>query len=496
VKKILTASQTREADTFTILHEPIPSIELMERASLAFLKAFNSYANQVQKIYVVAGPGNNGGDGFAIARLLVEQGADITVLMTKTEKRSPDAQVNLDRLGFEPLIWSEEIDLSTADIIIDALFGSGLDRPLVGEYAQMVKSINESSAKVVAVDVPSGLMVDTVAIVPSIVKADLTITFQRPKLSFFFPQSGAHCGQVVVVDIGLDENFIESESSNYYILEASDVQLPKREKFAHKGRYGHVQVFAGSKGKMGAAVLCTQAVMRVGTGLVTTHVPTRGELVLQTCIPEAMITLDEHADFISSGRVMEKTNVLCLGPGLGVHPATLKWMTQLLLDCQLPMLIDADAINLIAQDHALLDSLAGKAILTPHLGELERLIGPFQNGLEALEKTKYFAKCYDVVMLIKGAYSAVVLPNGEVIFNQTGNPGMATAGSGDVLSGMVAGFLAQSFNRKEALLRAVYYHGLAGDLATKSLGESSIMASDLLKFIPIALCNVENSNNI
>jgi hydroxyethylthiazole kinase-like uncharacterized protein yjeF len=496
VKKILTAAQTREADAFTIVHEPISSIELMERASLAFLKAFDSYANKDQKVYVVVGPGNNGGDGLAIARLLAEKGTDVTVVVAKTEKRSPDAQVNLNRLGFEPLIWSEDIDLSKTDIIIDALFGSGLDRPLSGNYVQMIQSINKSQAKVVAVDVPSGLMVDTAVVNPSVVKADLTITFQRPKLSFFFPQSGTHCGQVVVVDIGLDENFIESQSTNYYVLEASDVRLSKREKFGHKGQYGHVQVFAGSKGKMGAAVLCAQAVMRVGAGLVTAHVPKRGEVILQTCIPEAMITLDEHADFVSTGGVMEKANVLCIGPGLGLSPATLKWMSQLLVDCQLPLLIDADAINLIAQDHTLLDSLAGKAIMTPHLGELERLIGPFQNGLEALEKTKRFASRYDVVMLIKGAHSAVVLPNGEVIFNQTGNPGIATAGSGDVLSGMVAGFLAQGVNRKDALLRAIYYHGLAGDFAAKGLGEPSIMASDLLKYIPIALCNVENSNNI
>jgi len=490
MKKVLTAAQLKATDEFTIDHEPIKSIDLMERASQCFVQSFMELFPNKCAVLVLVGPGNNGGDGLAIGRLLHMQGYAIQVASLPDMNFSKDVQVNRARLGFPMKSLNEYESFESFDVIIDALFGSGLSRPIEGQYKIVIESVNAANKTVVAVDLPSGLIPDRVQEGAAIIRATHTLTFQSPKLTFLIPETGGYCGEVQVLDIGLDLGFIERLACHYYVIEASDVQLAARKKFAHKGRFGHVQLFAGSKGKMGAAVLCTKAALLSGAGLATTHIPARGESIVQISVPEAMVVLDDHQDIITNGQLLPKTNAICIGPGIGKDRQTTAWLHTFLAEANLPMVLDADALHILASHQELLSLVAGKAILTPHLGELERLLGPTKNGIERLEGSLALAAAYDLIILIKGAHSSVVTPAGDVYFNSTGNAGMAKGGSGDVLAGLIAGFLAQGFSREEATIKAVYLHGAAGDSAKKDLGEYSIMASDLLERIPQAICNV------
>lgn len=490
MKKILSAEQTRAADAFTIANEPITSVELMERAAHCFVEAFVQLYDNQASVCVVVGKGNNGGDGLAIARMLNEKGVTVSVKLKALDGLSADANVNLQRLYIEPQLLEKPYDFNNADVIIDALFDSGLNRPLSGEFAALVTAMNQSGKPIVSVDIPSGLMADNISLDSTIVEARQTLTFQRPKLTFLFPESGGYCGDLEVLDIGLDEDFIEAQETPYFMLDKSDISIPSRKKFDHKGKFGHAQFFVGSKGKMGAAVLSTTAALRVGAGLVTAHIPSRGEEILQTAVPEAMVTLDQDQDIVSSGELLPKTNAICIGPGIGTAEKTKVWLSRFLANIDMPVILDADAINIIAADQVLLNAIRGKAILTPHLGELERLIGPTKNGLDRLQKVVDLASAYNVVFIVKGAYTAVVAPSGQVFFNSTGNPGMATAGSGDVLAGVIVGLLAQGLSLVDSAKTSVYIHGSAGDKAKKALGEPSIVASDLLQYLPKTITNV------
>lgn len=489
MRKILTASQLQATDEYTITHEPITSIDLMERASQCFVREFLELFPRPCNILVLVGPGNNGGDGLAIARLLLEKGYAVEVGSVAGNSLSKDAQVNERRLNLPIRSLAKGALLSAYEVIIDALFGSGLSRPVEGAYKDLIDGVNASNQSVVAVDLPSGLMADQVIEDTAVVRANYTLTFQCPKLTFLIPETGKFCGDVRVLDIGLAQEFIERIPSQYFFIEREDVLLPARDKFAHKGRYGHVQVVAGSKGKMGAAVLCTRAALLAGVGLATAHIPARGESIMQIAVPEAMVSLDDSADVVTSGVVLPSINALCIGPGLGKDERTVQWLCRFLEKNSQPLVLDADALNILSEHHELFDFIAGKAILTPHLGELARLIGPTANGLERIEKSLLLAAKHDVVVVIKGAHSSVIAPDGNVYFNSTGNPGMAKGGSGDVLAGLIAGFLAQGFSRESATRQAVYYHGAAGDHAKKALGEHSIMASDLLHSLPQVICN-------
>lgn len=490
MKKIVTSEQMRAADAQAITNEPVESIDLMERASSRFVTAFCELFDLSVKVLILAGPGNNGGDGLAIARLLNSKGFHVKVGMSSTSNLSADCEENLKRLSLPLDKISGSTINSNFDVLIDALFGSGLNRPLEGEFREIVELVNKSDVPVVSVDIPSGLMSDQVDLSAVCVQANYTLTFQRPKLTFFIPEIGKYCGEVTVLDIGLDESFIDALPSGFYLVEEVDVQIRPRDKFAHKGVYGHAQIFAGSQGKMGAAVLCANAALRSGVGLCTVHIPSRGEEILQSSLPEAMALLDLNEDYITSGEVLPKASAICVGPGIGTEKATSDWLSNFLSKNEKPLILDADALNIISQDQALLDLIHGRAILTPHLGELERLIGPSTHGLERIEKVKRLAEKHDLVILIKGAHSAIVSPNGDVYFNPTGNSGMATAGSGDVLSGIIVSFLAQGLSRRDALISAVYLHGSAGDIAKDAFGEVSLMASDLLKLLPKAISNV------
>lgn len=499
MKKIISVEQVRAADRYTIVNEPIASIELMERAAVAFVESFVSLAPSKYSIHVICGTGNNGGDGLAVARLLSKVNYHVTTsLIQFTNQLSPDCLINLNRLDNVKRVQNVGDLIIQEDIIIDAIFGSGLSRPVTGFGAEVIDKVNNASAKVVSIDLPSGLFSDVTDFTGAIIHADHTIAFQQPKLSFLIPESGAYVGDFSIVDIGLDEEFIASQPSNYFLLEEADVQalLPERKKFQHKGDFGRVQVFSGSFGKMGAAFLCGKAVLRVGAGLLTLHIPKCGYEILQSSLPEAMVTVDEHETEISSGKILENTDLVCVGPGLGTSEPTVDWFKKLLKGNDKPMVLDADAMNILALHPELMENVPEKSVLTPHVGEFTRLFGRSKDGLVRIEKLKEVASSRKWVIVLKGANSAIGLPNGDVVFNTTGNVGMATAGSGDVLAGIITGLLAQGMTSEDAALAGVFLHGSAGDLAEKKVGKMSLMASDLLNELPGAIINASQMSFI
>ncbi|WP_420385651.1 NAD(P)H-hydrate dehydratase [Roseivirga sp.] len=491
MQKILSAKQIREADLYTIKNEPISSIDLMERAAQAFADRFVQIVSKQKSVFVVCGVGNNGGDGLAITRLLRETGYQVDCLLIRYGSLSDDCQINLNRLdGKVKEVQPRGLVIDACDVIIDALFGSGLNRPVEGDLSEVIRQINSAPCQVVSVDIPSGLFADEVNLSGAIIRADYTITFQLPKLSFLIPETGKYAGYWWNEDIGLNKEFISNQESNYYLMDRSVKDfLPHRGRFQHKGDFGRVQVFAGSLGKMGAAVLCATAVMKSGAGLLTVHIPECGMTIMQTALPEAMVTLDRSYGHLSSGELMENTDVVCIGPGIGQHDDTRRTLLNILHDNPKRLVIDADGLNILAQHSELMDLLPEGTVLTPHVGEFERLFGEKENGLERIRLAQHVAFKRKWVIVLKGANTAVITPKAEVYFNTTGNPGMATAGSGDVLAGVITGLLAQGLSPVDAALLGVYIHGEAGDIAEKTIGETSLMASDLLNFIHETFCN-------
>lgn len=496
MRKILSAQQTREADQHTISHEPISSLDLMERASRAFVSRFVALVKPDLKVTIVCGPGNNGGDGLAIARMLKEEGYQVQCYLLEFSNRlSVDCEANLNQLeGVLPVerINSKEQFTLTKGVVIDAVFGSGLNRPVNGFPAEVINIINESKLPVVAVDIPSGLFADEVELTGAIVKARLTITFELPKLTFLIPETGGFVGEWEAVDIGLDQEFLQSQESGFQLIEQSFVAqlMPERPKFGHKGVFGRVQMVAGSLGKMGAALLCGEACLKSGAGLLTLHVPAVGLNVVQTGLKEAMATVDDCEEYVSDVPLMESANVICAGPGLGTHKETAKAMKDLLRASSQPMVLDADALNIIAANPGLMKHVPKGSVLTPHVGEFERIFEKHAHGLGRIETMRKESVTNGLILVLKGAHTAVSSPDGQVYFNTTGNAGMATAGSGDVLAGVITGLMAQGLNGRDAAVAGVFLHGMAGDLAKNKVGKTSLVASNLLSELPEALNNV------
>ncbi len=496
MRKIINAEQTRAADAYTIKNEPVSSIDLMERASQAFVTQLIHDLSLDHSILVVCSTGNNGGDGLAITRLLLNKGCQVKSFFIRFSKKlSPDCQSNLNRLEeseVREITDVRSLDLMGFDIVIDAIFGSGLNRSVTGLAAKVISKINDSGIPIVSVDIPSGLMTDEIALEGPIIQADKTITFQRPKLTFMLPETGSYVNQWHAVDIGLDESFINSQQSDFYYQEQEDVHqlCPSRNKFQHKGDFGRVQVFAGSIGKIGAAFLCAKAVLRVGAGLLTVHVPKIGNEILQTSLPEAMLTLDSEEQVITDGKLLGNTDVVCIGPGLGQDEQTKFWLSQVLRNSVCPLVLDADALNLIAKMPSGYKCIPEGSVITPHVGEFQRLFGEHKTSLHRLETLKKVCTAQKLVVVLKGAHSAIGLPTGEIVFNSTGNVGMSTAGSGDVLSGIITGLIAQGLSSGDAARLGVWLHGNAGDLAKIKYGEMSLMASDLLNELPNAINKV------
>lgn len=502
IRKIFSVEQIRKADLFTIEQEPIPSIDLMERAARECFIWLKNKAKKEQEFVIFAGPGNNGGDGLAVARMLAEEGIKTKLFILNISNRFSDDfivnKVRLEEQAKVELIEWEELPkdfpvFSEKAIIIDAIFGSGLSKPIEGWIAKLMKKINVLANIKVAIDIPSGLFADKMSESKNpIFFADYTLSFQFPKFSFLIPENEIYVGKWEILDIGLSNEYIaQTATSNYYLTHSFISSLWKpRAKFSHKGSFGHTLIVAGDDSKMGAAVLCSKAAIKSGSGLVSLHHPKNAKGILPIAIPEVMSSIDENEECFGSVPDLTRFNSLAVGPGLGTRQQTARALKLLIQEWNNPMVIDADAINILAENKTWLHFLPPQSILTPHLKELDRLLGKSNDSFQRIEKAKIFARKHKIFIIIKGAHTSIVSPNGNVYFNSTGNPGMATGGSGDVLSGMLAGLLAQNYSSLNASLLAVYLHGLAGDFAAEDLGFESLIAGDIITYLPKAFKSI------
>lgn len=484
--KFFETSQIRRIDQYTIKHEPIASIDLMERAAETLFRYFIKRFDIQTNFYVFAGPGNNGGDALALSRKLLEYGYNVFTYYFGFAKLSKDCSVNLQRLKelFPDYVSSIEADLSNVNlktdaVIVDGLFGSGLTRPAEGIYADTIRLINQANNYVVAIDIPSGLNGEenTDASSAVLVKADLTLSLHFPKLAFFFPENNVYVKEWLVLAIGLHPDIIQHTESKYNYLVKSDISnlLKQRNKFSHKGNFGQVFIFGGKKGMGGAAVLNAKASLRSGAGLVSVYSNKSNRIVIQTSVPEAI--------FESKSKKAPDTakyNAFALGSGIGKSANTVNIFEHLLENIKSNCVIDADGLNILSANTYLLDKLPENSILTPHPKEFERLFGESKNTFERMQKALKISKELKIYIVLKGAYTLISCPDGNAYFNTSGNPGMATAGSGDVLTGIIAGLLSQKYAPKEAAIVGVYLHGLAGDCALSNNSVESLTAGDIV----------------
>ena len=494
--KIFTTAQIHELDKYTIEHDPIASLDLMERAARALTQVVVQEWTVATPIVIFAGPGNNGGDALAMARMLSEQNYQVSVyLFNISGHLSADCAANKQRLLDTKLAKnfvevSTEFDppvLDSNTLVIDGLFGSGLNKPLAGGFASLVKYINASPSKVVSIDVPSGLMTEDNAynVRANIIRANMTLTLQHPKLSFLFPENQQFVGQLRVLDIKLSKEGIEKIEASFTMIEESDVRerLLTRSPFAHKGQMGTALMIAGCYGMAGAAVLATKACLRAGVGKVVVNSPRRNIPILQTAIPEAVVRSGSEETIFAETIDTDDYQAMGIGPGLGQSEQTAIALIAQLRRTQCPIVADADAINILANHRAWLQQLPKEIILTPHPKELDRLEGHSADTYERITKACNLAERLKGYVILKGHHTAICCPDGHVMFNTTGNAGMATAGSGDVLTGILTGLLARGYKPQDACIVGVYLHGLAGDLAAKEIGEESLIAGDIIQYI-------------
>lgn len=482
--KILSTEKIRQADQYTIQNEPIPSVDLMERAATQVFQWLITHINKECKIKIFCGMGNNGGDGLVVARLLFNEGFVSQVFMVRySEKMSHDCEVNYLRLQQETQVMVRDIRsekdwpvFSEGDIIIDALFGSGLNRAIEGLTAELINHLNQQKAIRIAIDIASGLFADSPSPAAAIFKPDYTLTFQMPKLAFMMPENDPYVGQLEVLDIQLHPKFLLEVDTNNFLVNKEIIKpiIHHRTKYSHKGTYGHALLVAGSEGKTGAAILGAKSCLRTGVGLLSVKLPRSAWTPLQASLPEAMIHVDDQ---------LEAFNAIGVGPGLGKDDDAQRMVRHLIQDTLVPLVMDADALNILAENKTWLSFLPPKTILTPHPKEFERLFGKTSDSFERLELLRKMAVKYNIIIVLKGANTATAMPNGTIFFNSTGNPGMATAGSGDVLTGVILSLLAQRYSPEEAAVLGVYLHGLAGDLAAKEVGPEALIASDITEHI-------------
>jgi hydroxyethylthiazole kinase-like uncharacterized protein yjeF len=498
--KILSAKQIREADQYTIEHEPITSVELMERAATACFKWIVHHFDDNTSFKVFCGTGNNGGDGLAIARMLHNSEYNVSAFIIRSGiSASDDFKTNetrlltLDKVNVTDVTSIKQLpEISKEDdVVIDALFGTGLNKPVKDLAADVINYLNNSEAEIISIDIPSGLFADQTSgnSANQIIKAAYTLSFQVYKLAFFFAENAAYVGEVIILPIGINEKFISSCASNYELLEEKSIKriLKKRKSFSHKGNYGHAAIIAGSYGKMGAAVLASNACLRTGAGLLTVIIPSCGNNIMQTSLPEAMVLCDENEKFISFSFKTDSFNVIGIGPGIGTANETVNALKQIIQNFRKPMVFDADAINIISETKTWMDFIPSESIFTPHPKEFERLVGISTDHFERNKMQIEFSKRYNVFVILKGRYTCITCPDGMCYFNPTGNPGMAKGGSGDTLTGMITGLLAQGYSSKQSCIASVYLHGLAADIAVKETGEYSLMASDIIDNIGKAM---------
>ena len=540
--KILTGKDIREADLYTIEHEPVASIELMERAALALEAEIAAAAETTEgqktaaeapEYLIIAGKGNNGGDGLAVARLLRGRFGDTrsisVILPAAPDHLSPDCRLNMHLLPAGISIFSFADGHITADgsevppeqlfrrntVVVDAILGTGVTGAVRGAALQAIRLVNEHSRRcrmVISIDMPSGLPTEPrnreEAAGADVIAADLTLTIEFPKLSLLLPETGRYAGRLRTVHIGLDKEFIDSRESAYAAVDAAYVStlLRPRGEFDHKGTHGHALVIAGSAEYMGAAILCTGAALRSGCGLVSAHIPAAGRTAMLISHPAAIISADEAPVFSSLPADLGKYSAVAVGPGIGRSEAAAAALEKLLV-C-LPQhpgirtaVLDADALNIISERPEMLAMIPEGSVLTPHVGELSRLLraagsrglledvapagAPWRDDLHKVALVRQFCARLKSVIVLKGAHTMVCSPDGRCFFNMSGNPGMAKGGSGDVLTGLVAGLAARGYDSLSAAILGVWFHGLAGDVAASLRGMEAMNAEDILENIRI-----------
>jgi ADP-dependent NAD(P)H-hydrate dehydratase / NAD(P)H-hydrate epimerase len=489
--KILSAVQVREWDEYTIQHEPISSVNLMERAAGKCADWIMLQYPEVNSFAIFCGKGNNGGDGLVIARMLIENNYSASVYILEFgHKGTDDFQTNLARLHLYPQAEIHFIQSSghfhpfaEGQIIVDALLGSGINRPLEGLTAELVKYINSSGCDIVSIDIPSGLFTDDSSKGLITVKARHTLSFQTYKLAFLFAENEEAIGEIHLLDIGLHPDYLTDVNAGYEMVDKTIIHriYKPRKKFSHKGNFGHALLLAGSYGKIGAAILSAKACMRSGTGLLTCYLPKCGYVIMQSAVPEAMVVTDKNETIITSiPEDVNKFNSIGIGPGIGTSVETIQLLAEIFDSYKKPMVIDADALNCMGAQKSLLSVIPAGSILTPHPKEFERLFGATTNNFEKASLAITKAKELNIIIVLKGHHTLIATPDGSAYLNSTGSAGMATGGSGDVLTGLLTGLLAQGYNSAEAAILGVYLHGLAGDIAVKELSMEAMVAADII----------------
>ena len=494
--KIFSASQIKEWDNYTIANEPVKSIDLMERAAAACYKWILEHCNKENNFIVVCGNGNNGGDGLAITRMMLEANLNVTAYILKADKRSEDCSINFNRLKALQGTINEITDesdfpiISPGCIVIDALFGTGLNKPLEGVAATLVQYINRSPALIVSIDLPSGLFADDSSAGNNCINASHTISFQCNKLAFMMAENEIHTGEISILDIGLHTDFYTNTKSVFATIDDELIQsiYKPRKQSGHKYTYGHALLYAGSKNMMGAALLSAEACLRSGAGLVTIHTAEERMHIIQTALPEAISSAENDVE-----KITKKKSAIGIGPGLEIDEANSTLLKKIITEWNGPLVIDASALQMLVYFVDILNQRkTNPAVITPHAGEFEKLFGKACNDFErtklAIEKSAAL-NCY---IILKGHHTLVACPDGSAWFNTTGNSGMATAGSGDVLTGILTGLSAQGYSQKEVCILGVYLHGLAGDIAAAKLSEEAMIAGDITAHLGEAFKTIKN----
>lgn len=466
----------------------------MERASGRCFQWISSQPWQDRHHKIFCGKGNNGGDGLAIARMLVQSGYKVSIYILEFGKPgSPDFQTNLQRLHELPVadlhyIQSEDLfpELDVTDVLIDALFGTGLNKPLEGLTTELVDYINQSNATVVAVDLPSGLFADQSSKGNAVIKATYTLSFQTYKFALLVQENAPFIGETLILDIGLHQGYLAENQFRCHFVGPAQVKsiFRPRNRFANKGNFGHSLLIGGSYGKMGAAVLATKACIHSGAGLTTAYTPACGYVIMQTTVPEAMIITDPSEDYLSTlPDEIEKYSIIGIGPGIGTHNTTKNLVSFIIRRYQKPMVIDADGLNCLAREKALFQHLPSHSILTPHPKEFDRLFGEHQSDFERINTARQQAVALNCILIVKGHHTLIASPDDLLYFNSTGNAGLAKGGSGDVLTGIITALAAQGYDPTNAAVLGVYLHGLAGDLAAQALSQEAMTPTDIITFL-------------
>ena len=492
MQPVLSVENIRNWDSFTIENEPISSIDLMERASNVFCKWFlENKTSGLDKILVIASKGNNGGDGLAVARLLIDRALDVDILVADIQLNSTnDFEVNLQRL-LEKRIEVNYLQKGNSfpgfenyNIIIDAIFGSGLERPITGYWADLVNAVNDSGKTIYSIDIPSGIYADKV-VDGAAIKCDHCMSFESPKLGMLLPDNSEFIKNWNYKSIDLKKEYLQTIEKDTFYIEKQDVKalIKPRNRFGHKGNFGHGLIIGGSKGMVGSVVLASKSCLRTGAGLVIALLPIVGYPIIQSAVPESIAITGYGEEFLSESPDISRFSAVGIGTGIGNNKITSRFLKEIIPKFKVPVVFDADALNILSENIDILESIPKRSILTPHPGEFSRLFGNTLNGFERIKLLRQKAIEYQFYIVLKGRYTAIATPEGIVYFNSSGNVGMATAGSGDVLTGIITSLLAQSYSQFDACIAGVYIHGLAGEIASGNHGLNSLIASDIIENI-------------